>query len=212
LTSSKSSFLESTHLFDNAGSLLYISQGYLVCVFLRRSCTNSEAGGIVLWSRSFTPAAAQVANSSSGPVNSLIRDVLIEGRDAEQKYEKDGYSMKWTFVNDLELIFVVRLLPVVLVRAPTESRLQVAYQRILQITYAEDFLVALKTVFVKLFGPFLTTFLASLHAAGSNKAATSDASQSFINWNFAKAFEGWDAAFDKLLKGFEDKAAQVCSQ
>jgi signal recognition particle receptor subunit alpha len=65
-------------------------------------------GGIVLWSRSFTPAAAQVANSSAGPVNSLIRDVLIEGRDSEEKYEKDGYSMKWTFLNDLELIFVVR--------------------------------------------------------------------------------------------------------
>lgn len=65
-------------------------------------------GGIVLWSRSFTPAAAQAAASSSSPVNSLIREALIEGRTAEDKYEKDGYAVKWSFVNDLELIFVVR--------------------------------------------------------------------------------------------------------
>jgi signal recognition particle receptor subunit alpha len=41
-------------------------------------------------------------------VNSLIREALIEGRTAEEKYEKDGYAVKWTFFNDLELIFVVR--------------------------------------------------------------------------------------------------------
>ncbi len=61
----------------------------------------------MLWSRSFTPAAEQTASSSSSPVNALVRDALIEGRNAENKYEKDGYAVKWTFVNDLELIFVV---------------------------------------------------------------------------------------------------------
>jgi signal recognition particle receptor subunit alpha len=61
----------------------------------------------VLWSRSFTPDASHLANSSSSPVNSLIREVLIEGRTTEEKYEKDGYAVRWTFVNDLELIFVV---------------------------------------------------------------------------------------------------------
>jgi len=30
-----------------------------------------------------------------------------------------------------------------------------------------------------------------------------------MSWNFAKAFDGWDKVFDKLLKGLEDKAAQV---
>jgi signal recognition particle receptor subunit alpha len=88
----------------------------------------------------------------------------------------------------------------------------VAYQRILQLTYVEEFLIALKTVFVKLFGPFLTTFIASLHAASSTTGVASSGSQGLINWDFSKAFEGWDAAFDKLLKGFEDKAAQVCSR
>jgi len=73
-------------------------------------CFGTErfpSGGVVLWSRSFTPDAAQLASSSASPVNSLIREALIEGRTAEEKYEKDGYALKWTFVNDLELIFVV---------------------------------------------------------------------------------------------------------
>lgn len=43
-------------------------------------------------------------------MNSLIREALIEGRTTEDKYEKDGYAVKWTFVNDLELIFVVSTL------------------------------------------------------------------------------------------------------
>lgn len=71
----------------------------------RPSCTH--LGGVVLWSRSFTPAAAHIASSSASPVNSLIREALIEGRNADDKYEKDGYAVKWTFFNDLELIFVV---------------------------------------------------------------------------------------------------------
>ena len=45
----------------------------------------------------------------SAPVNSLMRDVLIEGRTTEDKFEKDGYAIRWTFMNELELIFVVSL-------------------------------------------------------------------------------------------------------
>ncbi|KAI6036841.1 hypothetical protein BKA83DRAFT_4168103 [Pisolithus microcarpus] len=90
-------------------------------------CSISHRGGVVLWSRSFTPEASHVASSATSPVNSLIREALIEGRTAEQKYEKDGYAVKWTFFNDLELIFVV------------------AYQRILQLA------VSMKALFIKLF-------------------------------------------------------------
>ncbi|KAI0273799.1 P-loop containing nucleoside triphosphate hydrolase protein [Gloeopeniophorella convolvens] len=153
-------------------------------------CSILHKGGIVLWSRSFTPAASQLASSSASPVNGLIRDALIEGRAAEEKYEKDGYAVKWTFVNDLELIFVV------------------AYQRILQLTYVEDLLGALKTIFVKLFEPFLAAFVASLHAVSGGAVALSNSASEPTLWNFAKAFEGWDAAFDKLLKGLEQKAAE----
>lgn len=160
----------------------------------------------MLWSRSFTPDAAHLASSSASPVNSLIREALIEGRTTEEKYEKDGYAVKWTFVNDLELIFVVRNI-YNLFTAHDTNYPQVAYQRILQLTYVDDLLAALKTLFVKLFQPFLATFVASLHAINSAKEA---ASQATTSWNFAKAFEGWDNAFDKLLRGLEDKAAQVC--
>lgn len=63
----------------------------------------------MLWSRSFTPEVAHLASSPASPVNSLIREALIEGRTTDERYEKDGYAVKWTFVNGLELIFVVRI-------------------------------------------------------------------------------------------------------
>ncbi|KAF8894449.1 signal recognition particle binding protein [Infundibulicybe gibba] len=149
-------------------------------------CSISHRGGIVLWSRSFTPEAAHIASSSASPVNSLIREALIEGRTTDEKYEKDGYAVKWTFFNDLELIFVV------------------AYQRILQLTYVDDLLFALKKLFLKYFEPFLTTFVASLHAVGSARAAAAD----LTIGSLARALEGWNAIFDRLLCELEDKAAQ----
>ncbi|KAF9483833.1 signal recognition particle binding protein [Pholiota conissans] len=149
-------------------------------------CSISHKGGIVLWSRSFTPDAAALASSPTSPVNSLIREALIEGRTTEEKYEKDGYAVKWTFVNDLELIFVV------------------AYQRILQLTYVDDLLAAVKKLFIQYFEPFVTSFIASLHSINTGKTAVAQAS----SWDFSKTFERWDLIFDKLLKGLEEKAAQ----
>jgi carbohydrate-binding DOMON domain-containing protein len=86
---------------------------------------------------------------------------------------------------------------------------QVAYQRILQLTYVEDLLVAAKALFVELFQPFLSSFVASLHAIGSAKLASSPSGESGINWDFAKALADWDKYFDKLLRTFEEKAIQV---
>ncbi|KAJ3905313.1 signal recognition particle binding protein [Lentinula edodes] len=150
-------------------------------------CSISHKGGIVLWSRSFTPEASHIASSAASPVNSLIREALIESRTTGEKYEKDGYAVKWTFVNDLELIFVV------------------AYQRILQLSYVDELLAALKAIFVKLFQPFLTTFVASLHADSRGKGSAAGLVTSL---NLASAFEGWDTYFEALLKKLEDKAAQ----
>lgn len=86
-----------------------------------------------------------------------------------------------------------------------------AYQRILQLTYVDELLAALKTLFVKLFEPFLTTFVASLHAVTNGKLSSSYAETIATSWDFAKAFENWDSIFDKLLRGLEDKSAQVCA-
>lgn len=80
---------------------------------------------------------------------------------------------------------------------------QVAYSRILQLTYVDELLVSLKSLFVKLFEPFLTTFVASLHALQQGKTAVPS------SWDFNSVFEGWDKVFDKLLRGLEDKAALV---
>ena len=82
-------------------------RGNSVSVLVRAHYSRAPIGGVILWSKSFTQDASQLASSSSSPVNSLIREALIEGRTTEEKYEKDGYAVKWTFVNDLELIFVV---------------------------------------------------------------------------------------------------------
>lgn len=84
--------------------------------------------------------------------------------------------------------------------------MQVAYQRILQLTYVDDLLAAIKSLFVKLFEPFLATFVASLHVLNGKTVKRGGTIQT---WDFSKAFEGWDKVFDKVLKGLEDKAALV---
>ncbi len=75
-------------------------------------CSISHKGGIVLWSRAFTPDAHRLAVSPASPINSLVRDALVEGRSSDEKYDKDGYAVSWTFFNELDLIFVVCPTPV----------------------------------------------------------------------------------------------------
>ena len=71
--------------------------------------------GIVLWSRSNIDVSSNV-------VNSLINDVFIEERvrpassqveetssQRNPAYRHDKYTLKWTLVKDLGLIFVVWL-------------------------------------------------------------------------------------------------------
>lgn len=108
-------------------------------------------------------------------------------------------------MNDLELIFVVRSCHLLVLSCARSRITQVAYQRILQLTYVDDLLFGLKKLFIQYFGPFLTSFVASLHASSSGQPTRDSA----MSWDFSKAFEGWDAAFDQLLKGLEQKAAQV---
>lgn len=64
----------------------------------------------------------------------------------------------------------------------------------------------MKEVFIKLFTPFLLAFVQSLttKTAEASKALTIGGA-----WDFAAAFAGWNGVFDKLLKRFEDKAADV---
>jgi signal recognition particle receptor subunit alpha len=80
----------------------------------------------------------------------------------------------------------------------------VAYQRILQLTYIDDLLTAMKRLFVHYFEPILTAFVASLHAINATSAALQNST-----WDFKKSFKNWDLLFDKLLKELEEKAASV---
>ena len=73
-------------------------------------------------------------------------------------------------------------------------------------------MAAMKKLFVQFFQPFLTAFVASLHASSSTKITSSGAGEVAATWDFSKAFEKWDSVFDDLLRGLEGKAAQVRSQ
>lgn len=88
---------------------------------------------------------------------------------------------------------------------PLNRLLQVAYQRILNLSYPDELLNAMKTLFLKLFQPFLTTFVASLHI--TNPSTVAIVNSTILD--FRKAFEGWDKFFDKLLAGFEERAGKV---
>lgn len=80
----------------------------------------------------------------------------------------------------------------------------------MQLTYVDELLAALKALFVKLYQPFLSNFVASLSASSSSSLkASSTGSETALSWDFARVFEKWDSVFDDLLKKIEAKAAQV---
>jgi signal recognition particle receptor subunit alpha len=70
--------------------------------------------GVVLWSRSYAPVGPNI-------INALITDVFIEEKvraavdDSAAvrypAYKREKYTLKWTAVKELGLIFVVRQCP-----------------------------------------------------------------------------------------------------
>lgn len=99
--------------------------------------TVLTSGGIVLFQRSQAASSA----STSAPtylINRVISDVFMQERSSEREYAKDGYTVKWTFANELGLIFVA------------------AYQNILELTWVDELLVIVKRMFVKLYADSLT--------------------------------------------------------
>lgn len=86
--------------------------------------------GLVLWSKSF-------CELKGTPINKLIKDVILVERTNEKVFYDDQYALKWSFNNDLGLVFVV------------------VYQRILQLMYIDDLLAAVKKAFVASFKDYL---------------------------------------------------------
>lgn len=88
--------------------------------------------GVVLWSRSSSPVGASA-------VNSLINDVFIEEKvrptahSSNPTYRHDKYTLKYTLVKDLGLIFVA------------------VYQSLLNLTWVDKLLDDVRTIFVQVF-------------------------------------------------------------
>jgi signal recognition particle receptor subunit alpha len=75
-----------------------------------------STSGVVLWSKSYVPVSSSI-------INGFIKDVFIEEKTTSgaglvddssaannPMYKKDQYTLRWTSVKDLGLIFVVRML------------------------------------------------------------------------------------------------------
>jgi len=63
----------------------------------------------------------------------------------------------------------------------------------------------MRRLFIQLFEPVLTAFVASLHTVNNAKAAAFQTT----TWDFQKMFKSWDVLFDKLLKELDDKVSTV---
>lgn len=96
-------------------------------------------GGLILWS------CNEIGNALKGsPIDTLIRSCLLEERSGASSYNYDApgaaYSLKWTFHNDLGLVFVA------------------VYQRILHLLYVDDLLAAVKREFSQVYDPTRTVY------------------------------------------------------
>src|SRR5579859_4364767 len=120
--------------------------------------TILTSGGIVLFQKSHS-------STTSAPIyliDSVISDVFMQGRSSEKEFAKDGFTVKWTFANELGLIFVA------------------VYQKILELTWVDDLLATVKRAFLKAYGEALRN--------GDNTAVISDLNR--IECHFGTWFDG----------------------
>ncbi|XP_054472237.1 signal recognition particle receptor subunit alpha [Anoplopoma fimbria] len=80
--------------------------------------TIFSKGGIVLWCFQ----GAGVTASFAGPVNALIRSVILQERSGNNSYSHEALNLKYKLDNEFELIFVV------------------GFQKILTLTYVDKFI------------------------------------------------------------------------
>ncbi|XP_047941786.1 signal recognition particle receptor subunit alpha-like [Salvia hispanica] len=96
-------------------------------------------GGLILWT------CKELGNALRGsPIDTLIRSCLLEERSGAASYNYDApgcsYTLKWTFHNDLGLVFVA------------------VYQRILHLLYVDDLLSMVKQEFSVIYDPKRTLY------------------------------------------------------
>jgi signal recognition particle receptor subunit alpha len=90
-------------------------------------------GGLILWSS--CRALGVSAALKGSPIDALVRSCLLEERSADASFQQDTYALKWTFSNDLGLVFVA------------------VYQRMLHLLYVEDLLAAVRREFSQIYDP-----------------------------------------------------------
>ncbi|KAM3262610.1 hypothetical protein ACQJBY_053003 [Aegilops geniculata] len=90
-------------------------------------------GGLILWSSCRALGGAALLKGS--PIDALIRSCLLEERSGDAGFTKDAYALKWTFNNDLGLVFVA------------------VYQRMLHLLYVDDLLAAVRREFSQIYSP-----------------------------------------------------------
>ncbi|KAJ9162957.1 hypothetical protein P3X46_022687 [Hevea brasiliensis] len=91
-------------------------------------------GGLILWT------CKELGNALKGsPIDTLIRSCLLEERSGAASYNYDApgaaYTLKWTFHNELGLVFVA------------------VYQRILHLLYVDELLAMAKREFSEIYDP-----------------------------------------------------------
>ncbi|GER46976.1 signal recognition particle receptor alpha subunit family protein [Striga asiatica] len=96
-------------------------------------------GGLILWT------CKELGNALRGsPIDTLIRSCLLEERSGAASYNYDApgasYTLKWTFHNELGLVFVA------------------VYQRILHLLYVDDLLAMVKKEFSEIYDPKRTSY------------------------------------------------------
>ncbi|XP_066384359.1 uncharacterized protein [Miscanthus floridulus] len=94
-------------------------------------------GGLILWSSCRALGAAALKGS---PIDALIRSCLLEERSADASFSQDNYALKWTFHNNLGLVFVA------------------VYQKILHLLYVDDLLAAVRREFSQIYDPKRTSY------------------------------------------------------
>ncbi|MBA0604196.1 hypothetical protein Godav_016871, partial [Gossypium davidsonii] len=96
-------------------------------------------GGLILWT------CKELGNALKGsPIDTLIRSCLLEERSGAASYNYDApgasYTLKWTFHNELGLVFVA------------------VYQRILHLLYVDDLLALVRREFSEIYDPKRTVY------------------------------------------------------
>ncbi|KAL6973819.1 hypothetical protein U1Q18_028003 [Sarracenia purpurea var. burkii] len=96
-------------------------------------------GGLILWT------CKELGNALKGsPIDTLIRSCLLEERSGAASYNYDApgaaYTLKWTFHNELGLVFVA------------------VYQRFLHLLYVDELLTMVKREFAEIYDPKQTVY------------------------------------------------------